>query len=99
MEILEKRIHKILVRISDIADFRRIASEALRGETDIIVSGLAGSARALFIACLWPFLPRPLTVVPPQAPGGQALATARASFQGEPNAHGAERGSPVPPWG
>src|SRR5207244_2183932 len=98
MEILEKRIHKILVRISDIADFRRIASEALRGETDIIVSGLAGSARALFIAGLWQFLRRPLIVVTPQDRGVQALATDLAYFHGELNANGAERVSPFPAW-
>jgi len=98
MEILEKRIHKILVRISGIADFRRIASEALRGETDIIVSGLAGSARALFIAGLWQFLRRPLIVVTPQDRGVQALATDLAYFHGELNANGAERVSPFPAW-
>src|SRR2546422_9798291 len=98
MEILEKRIHKILVRISGIADFRRIASEALRGETDIIVSGLAGSARALFIAGLWQFLRRPLIVVTPQDRGVQALATDLACFHGELNANGAERVSPFPAW-
>src|SRR5947208_15483741 len=98
MEILEKRIHKILVRISDIADFRRIASEALRGETDIIVSGLAGSARALFIAGLWQFLRRPLIVVTPQDRGVQALATDLAYFHGELNVNGAERVSPFPAW-
>src|SRR5205809_7314574 len=98
MEILEKRIHKILVRISGIADFRRIASEALRGETDIIVSGLAGSARALFIAGLWQFLRRPLIVVTPQDRGVQALATDLAYFHGELNANGEERVSSFPAW-
>src|SRR5437899_3728277 len=98
MEILEKRIHKILVRISGIADFRRIASEALRVETDIIVSGLAGSARALFIAGLWQFLRRPLIVVTPQDRGVQALATDLACFHGELNVNGAERVCPFPAW-
>src|SRR6266699_6090736 len=98
MEILEKRIHNLLVRISDIADFRRIASETLRCETDIIVSGLAGSARALFIAGLWQFLRRPLIVVTPQDRGVQALATDLAYFHGELNVNGAERVSPFPAW-
>src|SRR5881397_492099 len=98
MEILEKRIHKSLVRISDIADFRRIASEALRGETDIIVSGLSSSARALFIAGLWQFLRRPLIVVTPQDRVVQALATDLAYFHGELNANGRERVSPFPAW-
>ena len=94
MEILEKRIYKILLRISEIADFRRIASDALRGETDIIVSGLSSSARALFIAGLWQFLRRPLIVVTPQDRGVQALATDLAYFHGELNANGRERVSP-----
>ena len=50
----------MLSRISAAADFRRIASETLRGESDVVVSGLAGSARALFIAGLWQSLRRPL---------------------------------------
>src|SRR5438094_6755400 len=83
MEILEKRIHKIIARISDVADFRRIASEALRGETDVVVSGLSGSARALFIAGLWQFLRRPLIVVTPQDRGVEALRTDVAYFHGE----------------
>ena len=65
MEILEKRIHKILGRISSVADFRRIASDVLRGDTEIAVSGLSGSSRALFIAGLWQSLRRPLIVVTP----------------------------------
>src|SRR5438094_10604215 len=99
MEILEKRIHKSLVRISDIADFRRIASEALRGETDIIVSCLAGSARALFIAGLWQFLRRPLIGVTSQDPGVQALATDLAYFHGELNSNRGKRVSPFPACG
>ena len=64
--VVEKRIPKILSRISDVADFRRIAAEALRGETDVFVSGLSGSARALFIAGLWNVVRRPIIVVTPQ---------------------------------
>src|SRR5437870_13760564 len=96
MEILEKRIHKFLLRISDIADFRRIASDALRGETDIVVSGLSSSARALFIAGLWQFLRRPLIVVTPQDRGVPALATDLAYFHGALNANVPERVSPFP---
>src|SRR5437867_1788584 len=98
MEILEKRIYKILLRISEIADFRRIASDALRGETDIIVSGLSSSARALFIAGLWQFLRRSLIVVTPQDRGVEALRTDLAYFHGELNANGPERVSPFPAW-
>jgi len=98
MEILEKRIHKIIARISDVADFRRIASEALRGEIDTVVSGLSGSARALFIAGLWQFLRRPLIVVTPQDRGVEALRTDVAYFHRELNSNGAERVCPFPAW-
>src|SRR5215831_8034003 len=98
MEILEKRIHKIISRISDVADFRRIASETVRGETDVIVSGLAGSSRALFIASLWNSLRRPLIVVTPQDRGVESLATDISYFHGELNTNGANRVCPFPAW-
>jgi transcription-repair coupling factor (superfamily II helicase) len=98
MEILEKRIHKIIARISDVADFRRIASDALRGEGETIVSGLSGSARALFIAGLWQPLRRPLIVVTPQDRGVDSLATDISYFHNELNANGADRVCPFPAW-
>src|SRR5437870_3626747 len=98
MEILEKRIHKIIARISDVADFRRIAADALRGDTEVTVSGLAGSARALFIAGLWQSLRRSLIVVTPQDRGIETLATDVAYFHGELNANGADRVCPFPAW-
>ncbi|PYS07533.1 MAG: hypothetical protein DMG12_00015 [Acidobacteria bacterium] len=98
MEILEKRIHKIIARVSDVADFRRIAADALRGDTNVIVSGLSGSARALFIAGLWQSLRRPLIVVTPQDLGVEPLATDVAYFHGELNANGANRVSRFPAW-
>jgi transcription-repair coupling factor (superfamily II helicase) len=98
MEILEKRIHKIIARISDVADFRRIAADALRGDTEVVVSGLSGSARALFITGLWQSLRRPLIVVTPQDRGVEALATDVAYFHGELNANGADRVAPFPAW-
>src|SRR3989440_6561098 len=98
MEILEKRIHKLIGRISDLADFRRIASDTLRGDSDVIVSGLSGSARALFIAGLWQSLRRPLIVVTPQDRGVETLATDIAYFHGELNANAADRVRPFPAW-
>src|SRR5258708_18429817 len=98
MEILEKRIHKIIARISDVADFRRIAADALRGDTEVTVSGLYGSARALFITGLWQSLRRPLIVVTPQDRGVEAFATDIAFFHGELNANGADRVSAFPAW-
>jgi transcription-repair coupling factor (superfamily II helicase) len=98
MEILEKRIHKIIGRISDVADFRRIASETLRGESNIVVSGLTGSSRSLFIAGLWNSLRRPLIVVTPQDRGVETLATDIRYFHGELNSNGANRVCPFPAW-
>src|SRR5262245_23676842 len=98
MEILEKRIHKILARISEVADFRRIASDALRGDTDVVVSGLSGSARALFVAGLAQAVRRPLIVVAPQDRAVEALATDINYFHAELNTSGASRVSPFPAW-
>jgi len=98
MDILEKRIHKIIARISDVADFRRIAADALRGDSEVTVSGLSGSARALFVAGLWQSLRRPVIVVTPQDRGVEALATDIAYFHGELNANGADRVCPFPAW-
>src|SRR5437867_9593521 len=98
MEILEKRINKILARISDVADFRRIAADALRGETDVVVSGLSGSSRALFIAGLAQALRRPLIVVTPQDRAVESLATDINYFHAELNTGGSNRVSPFPAW-
>src|SRR5688572_30538997 len=83
MEILEKRIHKILGRISSVADFRRIASDILRGDSEISISGLSGTARALFIAGLWQSLRRPLIVITPHDRAVATLASDAAYFHGE----------------
>ena len=46
MEILEKRIHKIVARISEIADFRRIAGEGQQTAADGLARGHRYSALA-----------------------------------------------------
>ncbi len=71
----EKYIPGVLSRVSSAVDFRRIASETLRGETDVVVSGVSGSARALFIAGLWQSLRRPLILVTPHDKNVSALAS------------------------
>ncbi len=63
MDAPEKRIPNLLSRISDLADFRNITAEAFRGDTDVLVAGLSGSARALFVARLWNLVRRPVIVV------------------------------------
>src|SRR5262245_55858750 len=98
MEILEKRIHKILGRISNVADFRRIAADVLRGDSEISISGLSGSARALFIAAFWHSVRRPVIVVTPQDRGVGTLATDIGYFHGEMNGVGAPRVSQFPAW-
>jgi transcription-repair coupling factor (superfamily II helicase) len=77
----EKRIPEALSRISSVADFRRIASETLRGEGDVVVSGLSGSARALFVAGLWQNLRRPLVVITPHDKNIPSLASDIEYFQ------------------
>ena len=98
MEVIEKRIPKIVARISDAADLRRIAAETLKPDTDVAVSGLSGSARGLFIAGLWQALRRPLIVVTHQDRGIEPLATDIAYFHGELNANGPARVSAFPAW-
>ena len=98
MEILEKRIHKIIARISNVADFRRIASDALRGKSEVVVSGLSGSGRALFIAGLWQSLRRPLVLITPHDRSVEALATDLSYFHSELNGNAANRVCPFPAW-
>src|SRR3954454_18520143 len=98
MEVLEKRIHKILARISDAADLRRISAEILRGNSNVLVSGLSGSARALFIAGLWQTFRRPLVVVTSQDSAVAAFAADIAYFHGQINAAAAERVCAFPAW-
>src|SRR4029079_13020762 len=98
MELLEKRIHKILSRISGVADFRRIAADVLRGDSNVVVSGLSGSARALFVAGLAHALRRPLLVVTPQDRAVESLATDIDYFHSELNTNGAGRVCAFPAW-
>jgi transcription-repair coupling factor (superfamily II helicase) len=98
MEILEKRIHKILGRISSVADFRRISSDILRGDSEVAVSGLSGSSRGLFIAGLWQSLRRPLIVVTPQDRGVAGLTTDIAYFHGVLTGGGSGRVCQFPAW-
>src|SRR5262245_586389 len=98
METLEKKIHKVLGRISEITDFRRIASDVLRADSETSVSGLSGSARALFIAGLWQSLRRPLVVVTPQDRGVATLMTDISYFHGELTVGGSSRVCQFPAW-
>ncbi|HET9131210.1 MAG TPA: hypothetical protein VFO86_09695, partial [Terriglobia bacterium] len=105
MDVLEKRIPKLLARISDIADFRRIAADSLRGENDVFVSGLAGSARSLFIAGLWHSVRRPIIVITPHDRDIPDLVTDLDYFHSSINFSGtsgssvsASRVIPFPAW-
>ena len=62
------------------------------------MSGLSGSARALFIAGLWQALRRPLIVVTPQDRAVETLATDINYFHAELNTSGANRVCPFPAW-
>jgi len=98
METLEKRIHKLVARISDVAEFRRIAAEVLKPDTDVVVSGLSGSARGLFLTGLWQSLRRPFIVVTSQDRGVEPLATDIAYFHNELTPGGAARVCAFPAW-
>jgi transcription-repair coupling factor (superfamily II helicase) len=102
MDVLEKRIPKLLSRISDVADFRRIAAESLRGDNDVFISGLSGSARSLFIAGLWHAVRRPIVVVTPHDRDISDLVTDLEFFHSAINNSGSNtstsRVSPFPAW-
>jgi len=105
MDVLEKRIPKLLSRISDIADFRRIAADSLRGENDVFVSGLGGSARSLFIAGLWHAVRRPIIVITPHDRDISDLVTDLEYFHSSINLSGnpgsnisVSRIAPFPAW-
>src|SRR5690242_3857970 len=98
MEVIEKRISRIVSRISDVADVRRIASEALKPGAEVTVSGLSGSARGWFLAGLWQSLRRPLIVITPQDRGIESLTTDVAYFHGELTPNGAARVCAFPAW-
>src|SRR6476660_2171311 len=98
MEVLEKRIHKILARISDAADLRRISAEILRGDSNVTVSGLSGSARALFIAGLWQTFRRPLIAVTPQDSTVSAFAADIEYFHSQINSAPPDRVCAFPAW-
>lgn len=98
MDAIDKRIPKILSRISDVADFRRIAADALRGETDVIVAGLSGSARALFVAGLWHSVRRPIIVVTPNERRVSDLVNDLDYFHTTVNGSAPHRVCPFPAW-
>ena len=98
MEILEKRINKIIGRVSEVAEFRRIAAEILKAEGDVAVAGLTGTARCLFLAALWQTLRRPLIVVTSQDRAVDTLANDMAYFHGELTPNGASRVAAYPAW-
>jgi transcription-repair coupling factor (superfamily II helicase) len=95
---LERRIGAILGRIADAVDFRRVAAETLRGEADVVVSGLAGSSRALFVAGLWQTMRRPLIVVTAHDAEAPALASDIAYFHGQLNGAQPDRVAVFPSW-
>jgi len=102
MDSPEKRIPSLFSRISDLADFRSITADALRGEGDVVLSGLSGSARALFIAKLWNLVRRPIIVVTAHDRDIQDLCSDLEYFHSTINSAtataGASRVSGFPAW-
>jgi transcription-repair coupling factor (superfamily II helicase) len=92
----EGRIPEAFSRISAVVEFRRIASETLRGEADVVVSGLTGTARALFVAGLWHSLRRPLILVTSQDKNVATLTSDIEYFHRVLNSAGADVSARVP---
>jgi transcription-repair coupling factor (superfamily II helicase) len=97
-ETLERRIGAVLGRIADAVDFRRVAAETLRGDGRVVVSGLAGSARALFVAGLWQTMRRPLIVTTGHDKEAGTLASDIAYFHGQLNGAQPDRVAVFPSW-
>src|SRR5262245_31908160 len=98
MEVIEKRIPRIVARISDVADMRRIASETLKADVAASVSGLSGSSRGWFLAGMWQALRRPLIVITSQDRGLESLTSDISYFHGELTANGSARVCAFPAW-
>jgi len=98
MEVIEKRIYKLVGRIAEVAEFRRIGAEILKPDQDVAVSGLSGSARGLFIVGLWQTLRRPLIVVTAQDRNVEPLTLDVAFFHGELTPNGSVRVAAFPGW-
>ncbi len=73
-------------------EFRSLFQRIARGEDNIRVGGLKGSARALFLSLLFTNLDRTLIVVSPGERDAEALAGNLSYFLGS------ERGLLYPPW-
>ncbi|HEX4998664.1 MAG TPA: CarD family transcriptional regulator, partial [Terriglobia bacterium] len=97
-ETLERRVAAIFGRIANAVDFRRVAAETLRGESTVVVSGLAGTARALFVAGLWQTMRRPLVVVTAHDAEAATLAADIAYFHAQLNACSPDRVAVFPSW-
>ncbi len=102
MELVQSRLQKALSGILDIADVRRIASDCLKsarpGESAVTVSGLGGSAKALFLAALWGSFKRPLIFVTTSESSAESLANDVAYFHAELNDRSRDLVSNLPAW-
>jgi len=74
MELVRGRLQHCLAAFLDRGEVGRVASEVLANERPVTVSGLGGSARALFVAALWPAFRRPIVLVTHNASTVEALA-------------------------
>ena len=98
MDVLDKQIPKVLARLSGVMDFRRAAAEAVKGDVQVVVSGLNGSAKALFAAGLWQSARRPILVVIPRERDAAAMASDIEYFHSALNGAPAERVCRFPTW-
>jgi len=92
------RLQTTLSAIFELADVRRIASETLRNDATVTVSGLSGSVRGLFVAAMWNAFKRPLVLVTANPAETETLATDIAYFHAQLNGRPGTQVCSFPAW-
>ena len=98
MERTAARLRETLSGLWDPAELRRIASEVLKRESPVRVSGLGGPMRGLFAARMWSEFRRPLVIVASDPSETDRLRTDTVYFHQQLNERGADRVSAFPAW-
>ena len=97
-EHVQTRLQKLLACVLDVADIRRIASETLKRERRVVVSGLSGSSRALLIAALWQAFKRPIILLTASDAATDNLRVDVGYFHGELNDRPVDAVCSFPAW-
>ncbi len=97
-ELVQTRLQKLLSGILDVTDIRQIASETLKRERRVVVSGLSGSSRALMVAALWKAFKRPIILLTANDAATESLTVDVAYFHDELNDRGSDAVCSFPAW-